>query len=91
MKQMMHKARDLPINYEINFIKRTLTMHVDWIDSSLIKSFIKSSAVNAVNREFENVGKLPSVTNINSFTIEMIVGGKARFDVQLVERDFEPR
>lgn len=90
MKHMMHKARDLPINYEINLIKRTLKMHVDWIDTTLIESFIKSSAVNAVNTELEQLGKLPLLTNVVGFAIELIVADKVRFSLRLVERDFEP-
>lgn len=67
-----------------------MTLNVDWIDASLIECFLMSSAVNAVNRELESVGKLPLVTKLTGFAIELNVAGKAKFSLQLVERDFEP-
>lgn len=91
IKHMSHGTCDLEIAYEVDLLKRTLTMQVDAIDTLLIESFLRFSAVNAFNEELEKVGKLPLLTNVNGFAIQMIVADKARFSLRLVERDFEPR
>lgn len=91
MKHMMHSARDLLIEYEIDLMQRTIVIDVDSIDTLLIESFLKSTAVSAVNRELEKFNKLPLVKNVNGFSVELVVAKKARFDLALIERDFEPR
>lgn len=75
MKHVMHSALDLPIDYEIDLINRTITMNVDWIDTSLIESFLRSVEIK----------------NLNGFAIALNVAGSVKFDLQLIERDFEPR
>jgi Tfp pilus assembly ATPase PilU len=91
MKHMMHKARDLFIAYEIDLIKRAIVLNVNWIDTALIEDFITRGALHAINRQLEEIGKLPLATNIDGYTIELIVEGKVHLDVRLVESDYEPK
>ena len=91
MKHIMHSARDLLIEYEIDLIKRKIIISVDSIDTLLIESFIKTTAISAVNRELEKFNKLPLIENLNGFEVELVVAEKAKFSLRLVERDFEPR
>ena len=87
----MHNARDLPICYEVDLIKRSILINVEWIDTDLIKHFLRFSAVEAINRELEIAGKLPLISNVNGFVIKLVVAEKAQFKLKIVERDFEPR
>jgi hypothetical protein len=91
MKHMMHNTRDLLIAYEIDLIKRTIVLNIEWIDSLLIHDFLTYTAIRAINRKLVEVNKLPLASNIAGYTVELIVDGKVHFDLRLIERDFEPR
>jgi len=91
MKHFMHNTRDLLIAYEIDLIKRTIVLNVEWIDTALIEDYLRTVAINAINRKLEEVNKLPLATNLKGYTVEVIVDNKIHLDVRLVERDCEPR
>ena len=91
MKHFMHKTRDLLIAYEIDLIKRTMVLNVEWIDTLLLEDFLTYTAIRAINRKLEEVNKLPLATNIEGYTVELIVDSRVHFDLRLIERDFEPR
>jgi hypothetical protein len=90
MKHSMHRAQDVQFAYEADLSLRTVTVRVDTIDTGLIEWFLKFSLLHGVNDEMTKVGKA-EFANLNSFQIELIVADKAKFNLKLVERDFEPR
>jgi hypothetical protein len=91
MKHMMHSAGDLVIDYQIDLINRTMVMNVGWIDTSLIEDFLRFSAVSYINQQLGKVGKLPLITKLNGFAIELVVAERVRYEPELIERDFEPK
>ena len=90
MKHMFHKAKDLCVEFNADLISRKIVMSLDWIDTSLIESFITFSALHIVNDELEKVNKLPLLTSLGGFNIELLVARSARFRLNYVSRDFEP-
>lgn len=90
MKHTMHRTDDLDIDYEIDLLNRTMIMRVAFIDTLLIERFLSWVAVSEVNIVLESFGKLPLITNLKNFSIEMIVAGKSSYFIQLIDRGFEP-
>lgn len=90
MKHMMHNTNDVRFTYEADLILRTVTVRVTTIDTALIEWFLKFSLLHGVNDEMTKAGKA-EFANLSSFQIELIVADKAKFNLKLVERDFEPR
>lgn len=91
MKHMMHNARDVMVEYEVGLISRKVTIQVDTIDTLILERLISNTLLHYINEELERIGKLPLLTNMNGFSIELVVANKVRFNLRLVERDFEPR
>lgn len=91
MKHMMHNAKDVMVEYEANLISRAVTIRVDTIDTLILERFISLCILDYINAELERIGKLPLLTNMSGFSIELVVANKVRFNLRLVERDFEPR
>lgn len=89
MKHTMQRARDLEISYEVDVVKRSVNMQVEWIDTALIEWFLKFSLLHGINEEMARLGKA-EFANVSSFQIEMVVADKATFSLQLVQQDFEP-
>ena len=91
MKHMFHRAKDLCVEFEADLISRKIVMSLDWIDTSLIESFITFSALNVVNDELEKVNKLPLLCNLDSFNIELLLAGSARFSVSYMRSEADKR
>lgn len=91
MKHMMHNAKDVMVEFEADLISRAVTIRVDSIDTLIIERVIRFTMLSYVNEELDRVGKLPLLTNMTGFSIELVVANKVRFNLRLVERDFEPR
>jgi uncharacterized protein YqcC (DUF446 family) len=90
IKHMMHEAEDLPVEYEIDLINRTIVLNVPFIDTLQITSFLEWMAISDINEKLESLGKLPLIKNLNNYVIELVVAGKTSIIVQLIERGFEP-
>jgi len=90
MKHMMHNTSDVMVEFEADLISRAVTIRVDSIDTLILERLVRFTMLHYVNEELERVGKLPLLTNMNGFSIELVVASKVRFSLRLVERDFEP-
>jgi len=91
MKHMMHNTRDIMVEFEADLISRKVIIHVDTIDTLIIERLLRFTMLSYVNEELERLGKLPLLSNMSRFSIELVVADKAQFSLRLVERDFEPR
>lgn len=91
MKHTMHQAPDLPIVCEVDLTRRTAKLHVEWADMGLIEWFLKSSLLPLINSDLEAGGIGAKFDSVAAFQIELVLAGKATFDLRLLERDFEPR
>lgn len=91
MKHVMHGARDLDFHLEADFITRKVLVGIDWIDTALLESFICVHAVQLLNDELEKVNKLPLLSSLDTFNIELHVASSARFSVQYVKSEVDAR
>jgi hypothetical protein len=88
---MMHNANDVMVEFEADLISRAVTIRVDSIDTLILERLLRFTMLSYVKEELESIGKLPLLTNMSRFSIELVVASKVRFNLRLVERDFEPR
>ena len=91
LKHFMHHARDLPIRYETDLIQRRIAIQVDWIDTLLLQRFLTDHLLEEINQQLTKANKLPLLESLTGFDIALLVGKNGRFELRLMERDFEPR
>ncbi len=91
LKHFLHHARDLPIRYETDLIQRRIAIQVNWIDTLLLQRFLTDHLLEDINQQLTKVNKLPLLESLTGFEIELLVGQDSRFELKLMERDFEPR
>lgn len=89
MKHMLHKARDVKVYFEVNLTLKTVTIHVESIDTLILDQLITEVILENVNEELN--GQLPLLKNLSGFSIQLLFDNKVKFKEERIERDFEPR
>lgn len=87
LKHFASNAQDLEIEVEVDFKNRVVSIHADWVDTVLVQWFIQLHMVGFINREIEKLGNMAALDNLNRFDIELIVSGRIRFNVVLIEAE----
>ena len=89
MKHQAHSAKDLDIDYEFDLIKRTIKLEVEWIDSLLLTWWLQIHLLSEMNAKLEGIGKMQLLKHLRGFKIKLTVAQKIRFDLTLVEHDYD--
>lgn len=90
IKHFMHSAKDLPITYEFDAINQSIRIEIPWIDTLLLQRFLQN-LIREYDDELARVGQGTETKDLRDFTITLNVAHEAVYEVQLIERAFEPK
>ena len=90
MKHQGHWAHDLLVAFDADTEARKVVLAVEWVDSILLEWFVGIHLLSRLNNALKKASQ-PALKSLHGFEFELLVDGKVRFDLRLIERDFEPR
>lgn len=93
MKHMFHNAADLPIDYEVDLLAKTVWIKTSFIDTALLQSFIDRVLLQSINDYLETLGTKQKVLSITQFSLTLQIEDSTKFalfSIKLVKRDFQP-
>ena len=86
----MHSAKDLPITYEFDPINLKIKIESAWIDTLLLQRFLHM-LIKEHNDELVKTDKSEVIVDLSNFEITLTVANKVVYELQLIERAFEPK
>lgn len=90
IKHFMHSAKDLPITYEFDPINLKIKIESTWIDTLLLQRFLQM-LIKEYNDELGKTDRSEVIVELSNFEITLAVADKVVYELQLIERAFEPK